>query len=149
MTSRRRANKVELASAAWRLWLDVVFSQQGHFLSLAQEFGLNPGSIKLLLSFNPDQPAPMYTLAEQMRCDASMVTWLVDRLEERGLVERQPSTTDRRIKTVVLTREGLGFRKRFEARLYEPPAAFKTLSNEDLEGLTKTLRKVRAAQKPR
>ena len=129
--------------------MDVVFSQQGHFLSLTQEFGINPGSLKLLLSLDPDQPAPMYTLAEQIRCDASMVTWLVDRLEERGLVERRSSATDRRIKTVVLTREGADFRKRFEARLYEPPAAFKALPVEELEGLAKTLCKVRAAQEPR
>jgi DNA-binding MarR family transcriptional regulator len=129
--------------------MEVVFSQQGHFLSLTQEFGINPGSLKLLLSLDPEQPAPMSGLAEQMRCDASMVTWLVDRLEERGLVERKLSAADRRIKTVVLTREGADFRKRFETRLYEPPGAFKDLSADELESLTKTLGKVRAAQKPR
>ena len=52
----------------------------------------------------------MRALAEAWHCDASNVTWLVDQLESRHLVERQVSTTDRRVKTVVLTDAGLALR---------------------------------------
>jgi len=38
-----------------------------------------------LLYLEPGQPCSMRTLADAWKCDASNVTWLVDRLEEHGL----------------------------------------------------------------
>ena len=35
------------------------------------------------------EPKPMGELAKQLACDSSNVTWITDRLEERGLVERR------------------------------------------------------------
>ncbi|GHF51735.1 MULTISPECIES: MarR family winged helix-turn-helix transcriptional regulator [Streptomyces] len=51
-------------------------------------------------------PASMSTLATTLTCDASNMTGIVDRLEKRGLVRREPSASDRRVKNVVLTAEG-------------------------------------------
>ncbi|MEU3842787.1 MarR family transcriptional regulator [Streptomyces sp. NPDC028635] len=51
-------------------------------------------------------PASMSTLATTLTCDASNMTGIVDRLEKRGLVRREPSASDRRVKNVVLTEEG-------------------------------------------
>lgn len=50
--------------------------------------------------------SPMRRLALQMNCEASNLTGLVDRLEARGLVERQPHPDDRRVKCVGLTEAG-------------------------------------------
>ncbi|MGF1427904.1 MarR family winged helix-turn-helix transcriptional regulator [Kitasatospora sp. LaBMicrA B282] len=52
------------------------------------------------------QPLPMRTLAGLLGCDASNVTGLVDRLESRGLVRREPDPADRRVKNVLLTDAG-------------------------------------------
>jgi DNA-binding MarR family transcriptional regulator len=62
--------------------------------------------VNALLYLEPDVPKPMGALADAWKCDASNVTWLVDRLEEHGLAERVPHATDRRVRTVVLTRKG-------------------------------------------
>ena len=43
--------------------------------------------------------------------------------EERGLVERRPHATDRRVKTVALTGAGIDMKRKLEDRLYEPPDA--------------------------
>ncbi len=51
-------------------------------------------------------PAPMGSLAEHLRCDASNVTGLADRLEARGLVARTPAPCDRRVKVLALTPAG-------------------------------------------
>lgn len=51
-------------------------------------------------------PSPMGPLAVQMNCEPSNLTGLVDRLEARGLVERQPHPEDRRVKCVGLTEAG-------------------------------------------
>ncbi|GFH39432.1 MarR family winged helix-turn-helix transcriptional regulator [Streptomyces pacificus] len=51
-------------------------------------------------------PASMRSLADALTCDASNVTGIIDRLEKRGLVRREASSTDRRVKCLVLTEDG-------------------------------------------
>lgn len=53
-----------------------------------------------------DRPTPMREVADRRHCDASNLTGIVDRLEARGLVTRRTPATDRRVKELVLTREG-------------------------------------------
>ncbi|VTR76003.1 MarR family winged helix-turn-helix transcriptional regulator [Cellulomonas hominis] len=69
-----------------------------------------------------DLGAPMTQkqLAGALCCEPSNVTFVVDKLETRGLVERRPHPTDRRSKVLHLTDEGRAVRTamidRFEAR---------------------------------
>lgn len=87
-----------------------------HFYACAAKFDLTTQQgHALLLS---DQPTAMGDLAEAMRCDTSNVTGIVDRLEARGLMERQVSPTDRRVKLLVLTKDGRDVRRRFETALF-------------------------------
>src|SRR5260370_1388861 len=71
------------------------------YLFHAAEFYLHPAQAGALLQL--DSPLPMSELAALLACDNSNVTGLIDRLEGRGLVARQPSSQDRRVKHVVLT----------------------------------------------
>jgi DNA-binding MarR family transcriptional regulator len=48
----------------------------------------------------------MRRLAQQLKCEPSNVTGIVDRLEARGLVERRPDPSDRRVKLAAATEEG-------------------------------------------
>jgi DNA-binding MarR family transcriptional regulator len=57
-----------------------------------------------LLAKLDDDGVPIGTLAEALQCHSSNVTGMVDRLEARGLVARQPDASDRRVKLVALTR---------------------------------------------
>ncbi|MFJ3794184.1 MarR family winged helix-turn-helix transcriptional regulator [Kitasatospora sp. NPDC090091] len=68
-----------------------------------QDLTLMQGKVLSLLR----RPVPMRTLAGTLGCDASNVTGIVDRLESRGLVHREPDATDRRVKNVVLTEAGV------------------------------------------
>ena len=95
-----------------------------------------------LLSLDPDQPQSMSSLAGAWRCDASNVTWLVDRLEEHGLAERRPHATDRRVRTVGLTKKGARIRAQIEAMIYEAPASLHKLSARDLDALCRILEKI-------
>ena len=87
----------------------------------------------------------MSDLAESWGCDASYVTALADGLEERGLVERRPHPTDRRVKTIVLTPAGRTKRARAMELLAEPPAAFGALTAAEQRQLRDLLRKLVAA----
>ena len=51
-------------------------------------------------------PLPMRQIAQTLSCEPSNITGIVDRLELRGLVERQADPGDRRIKLVAPTEAG-------------------------------------------
>ena len=53
------------------------------------------------------EPLPMRRIAEQLKCEPSNVTGIVDRLEVRGLVQRRPDPADRRVKLAAATPAGL------------------------------------------
>ena len=64
------------------------------------------GAQARLLSLLCLEPLPMRRLAQQLKCEPSNVTGIVDRLEARGLVERRPDPADRRVKVAAATQEG-------------------------------------------
>jgi len=64
---------------------------------------------------------PMNEAAGKLHCDPSNVTGIVDRLEARGLIERQHLTKDRRVKHLALTPAGRRLRRRVDAILSAAP----------------------------
>jgi DNA-binding MarR family transcriptional regulator len=107
--------------------------------------GVSAGLLKTLFHLEPGRGVPMRDLADHWGCDASYVTALTDALEERGLVERRPHPTDRRVKMIVLTRKGAAARERGFDLLYEPPPAFGALTGTEQRELRDLLRKVAEA----
>ena len=73
---------------------------------VADEEGLSIAQLDVLRRLRHHGPSPMRRLAEQMNCEASNLTGLVDRLEKRGLVERRPDPHDRRVRLLALTEMG-------------------------------------------
>src|SRR5215472_15441916 len=88
------------ARRAWQLLVKFFFSQRERLPSLAGPLDLSPVQCHVLHLIEPERPLPMGQLAETLGCDASNVTGLVDRLETRGLVQRQPSAGDRRVRVI-------------------------------------------------
>jgi MarR family transcriptional regulator, organic hydroperoxide resistance regulator len=127
------------AAEVWRLLLTCAMSQFGRTASIAQGLGLTPGHVKALLALDPNEPQAMGSLAQNFACDASTMTWLVDRLEEKGLVQRKGLMNDRRVKTVALTPEGVKTKEELESRMYEPPAFILDLDREVLQSLHEVL----------
>jgi len=93
----------------------------------------------------------MRALADELACDASNVTGLVDRLEARGLLERRTSDSDRRVKRLVLTPAGRRLSDKVEAQMLRPPPAIAALSAADQKALREILDRALAhadAQRP-
>ena len=127
---------------AWELLLKFFFSQRADLPALAAEFDLSPVQCHVLRLIEPGQPVPMGRIAETLACDASNVTGLVDRLEARGLVRRQPSEEDRRVKALDLTPTGARLRAVVLERMTKPPDTLSRLSPSEQRSLARILRRL-------
>jgi len=125
----------------WELLMDLVMAERARIPQIAAEFRLSPPQVHALRLLEPDQPLPMGRLACALGCDASNVTGIVDRLEQRGLIERRPSDRDRRVKVLVVTAQGAKVRKALMIRLGEPPRSIASLSPADRRRLAGLLRR--------
>ena len=94
-----------------------------------------------LRALDPDRPVPMRELAEQLHCDSSNVTGLVDGLEAHGLVQRRTAEHDRRVRMLVVTEHGASVRERIDAVMHEVPAPIAALSAADQRALRDVLRR--------
>ena len=129
------------ASEAWSLIAQLFTSQRTRFLAIASEFDLAPAQLMALKALDPDDPVPMRDLAEALACDNSNVTGIIDRLEDRGLVERRASVADRRVKMLVVTEAGVDVRRRVKDRMEEAPEPLKRLTADEQVQLRDLMRK--------
>ncbi len=136
------------ATTAWKAILELVGWGSGsapRFPMVALELDLSPKQLGVLWRLDPDGPGtPMRSIAESLYCDASYVTDLVDRLEERKLIVRTQDLDDRRVKLLKLTSAGVELRRQALERLYEPPPGFAGLSAAEQRTLAELLEKASA-----
>ena len=131
--------RVEPAAEAWQLCMELFGVNRPRMLDIQAEYGLKPPQFFALQAL--DEPVPMSSVANVLRCDRSAVTWITDRLEERGYVERRADERDRRVKLLALTEEGRRVREELQARLSVPPEALSRLSRSEQRALRDLLRK--------
>lgn len=129
----------ELARDVWSSVSALFLGERPRINAELGELGLHPVQALALRYLEPGEPRPMSALAGLLRCDASNVTNIADRLESAGLVERRPAEQDRRVKTLVLTARGAAVRARVAEVWGRPPAGFAALPPEDLEVLQRIL----------
>ena len=120
---------------------ELFHASRRRFLAIASEFDLSPPQVRALGVLEPGRPVPMSDLAEALHCDNSNVTGIVDRLEDRGLVERRSATHDRRVKMLVVTARGAEVRERLAERLDEAPPPLAGLSPADQRTLRDIMRR--------
>ncbi len=105
--------------------------------------GLKARSYSILALAAEDALPTQRELAEFLRLDPSQVVVLVDELERRNLVRRQPDPSDRRVNVVVATAEGkaLFVKARRSARAAEK-AVKEAISAEHHEQLADLMRRL-------
>lgn len=142
MTTSRRAGTAALASESWRRLFDFFISTRPQRDRVLERLRLTPNDSKALASLDREGKS-MRALAAEWGCDASNATWIVDRLEQRGLAERRAVPTDRRVKQVVLTARGERTRAKVMEEFYRPPPELLQLGHDDLTRLLEALRRLR------
>src|SRR6266849_40400 len=144
---RTAQTKAILAAEAWRSIFDFIVATAPQRNRYIGESGLTPNDARALSSLTASSGRTMGSLAEEWKCDASTATWIVDRLEAKGLVERRPHATDRRVKLVVLTPRGSRTKAKQMERMYIPPRELLDLDLDDLVTLRSAVAKL-ATRRP-
>jgi DNA-binding MarR family transcriptional regulator len=124
--------KGDLAAEVWRSIFDFIVGTAEQRIAVLARLGLTPNDGRALGMLDPDVGRTMRSLAAEWKCDASTATWIVDRLEAKGLAERRPHPPDRRVKLVVLTPQGVQTRTEMMAGTYAAPPELTELAASDL-----------------
>lgn len=90
-----------------------VFQQ---FLAFFEEFKLRPAEFSVLVLINDNPGRKQTEIAEVLGIKRANFVTLVHGLEERGLVERIPSLSDKRANALHLTQAGTAFLATAQAR---------------------------------
>ena len=140
--ARRATTKADLANEAWRDIFDFIVATAGHRNKVLARLGLTPNDTRALTSLDQRTGRTLRSLADEWQCDASTATWIVDRLEARGLAERRPHPSDRRARLVVLTPLGAQTRADLMAGTYTPPPELLELDRTELASLRDAVAKL-------
>jgi DNA-binding MarR family transcriptional regulator len=90
-------------------------SMNRHVRRVAETLGLTESQAVAMRELS--SPTTLGGLSKLMCCEASNATFVADKLEETGLLERRPHPTDRRAKQLHLTAEGVALRKKLLKQL--------------------------------
>jgi MarR family transcriptional regulator, organic hydroperoxide resistance regulator len=119
------------AQELWALVVEMLGGWEDRMHQASEEAELSPVSAWALVQLDPEHAISQKELAARLRCNPSTVVDPTDRLEERGLVERRPHPTDRRVNVLTVTARGRVVRDRLIEQLFEPPEALRRLPAQD------------------
>src|SRR5262249_52757536 len=142
MPKRGAVPKAALAAEAWRRLFHLLISTRAQRDEVLGRHRLTPNDIRALTSLSPRQGRTMRSLAEEWGCDASNATWIVDRIERRGLATRRTPAADRRVKQGVLPAPGDGPGGRVLRDRARPPREFLAMDMARLEAIRDALPEV-------
>lgn len=109
--------------------------------------GLTPNDARGLWSLDPTAGRPIGSLAQDWACDPANATFIIGRLEAAGLVQRQASPSDRRVKLVTLTAKGAATRRALLRAYRTPPPELRRMSPAELEQLVALFTRLAAARR--
>ncbi|MBT2228974.1 MarR family winged helix-turn-helix transcriptional regulator [Nonomuraea sp. NEAU-A123] len=89
-------------------------------------------------------PMTLRELSDRMSCEPSNATFIADKLEQRGLIERHAHPQDRRAKQLVLTPEGQALREQL-LNLLTSDSPLANLSPQEQETLRDLLLRARTS----
>jgi DNA-binding MarR family transcriptional regulator len=128
--------------------IGVFMEIDGLFSTASRELGLTPQQAQLLCFAQHLRPS-FGELATLLHCDKTNITGLVDRLQRRGLVTRQPDPDDRRVTRVHLTSQGEAVTGRFQQAIHTTvTAGFNSWPSTQRDSLVHLLRSATTALRP-
>ncbi|MCE3235048.1 MAG: transcriptional regulator, MarR family [Vampirovibrio sp.] len=99
-------NDTQLSTHLWLVMMKAYQPLREHAMRNIETSGLCMSDFTTLEVLLHKGPLPVNVIGEKVQLTSGSITTAVDRLEKKGLVERQFSPTDRRVRLVNLTLEG-------------------------------------------
>ncbi len=114
--------------------------------SLLRPLDLTPASgLVLSILADAEDPLPPHEIAERLIVSRATVTGLVDSLESRGLAQRRPHPTDRRMLLVAITERGRQRAHEFRPIVHRHHrTSFEVLDDGETGQLTRLLERIQA-----
>lgn len=123
------------------LLMTVTRTLRRRFVAAMAEWQITPGQARALRVLCGAGSLRLSALAEELRIVPRSATEVVDALQDRGLVTREPDPADRRATSVVPTREGRRLSTLLDgARTAQAEQLFARLDAGDREELDRILR---------
>jgi len=135
--------KQELSLKLWIVLSRAQFAVEAHVRADVARHDLTPAEFGILEVLYHKGPLLLGEVQKKILVSSGGITYLVDRLEQRGLVQRQECPTDRRARYAALTPEGEALMQRIfpeHARALEH--ALSGLTEEEQEEAIRLLRKL-------
>ncbi len=133
----------------WQLFR-VAIAAKHNLMNLAEQHGLTVMQLYTLCLLDADNSIPMNSLSATLRCDASNVTGIVDRLLHHEYIKREENPKDRREKMITLTTKGAKLCEEIAKAFNEyEPELLKVLTATEQKQLQAILVKIIASQAKR
>jgi DNA-binding MarR family transcriptional regulator len=124
----------------------IIAGERAAFALRCHDRSISMTHLLLMTLLETHGPLPMSRVAELLGCGLPTATGIVSRMEERGLVERQHDSEDRRVVTLSLSKEGaVEIRELQLSRRERMATALTHLSEPESEQLLASVRSLRAA----
>ena len=126
-----------------RVWLKVSQAITENTLKDIESHNLSRENFMILELLYSKGPHPVQKISETFSIPSGSITYVVDKLEKKGLVERQPNPNDRRASNVVITEEGRAlFDEIFPKHVATISENVSFITNEEKEQLITLLKKI-------
>jgi DNA-binding MarR family transcriptional regulator len=103
--------------------------------------------LSVLALLEAEGPVSMGRIADELDVSHASATGIIDRMEERGIVERRPASDDRRVTRLHITDAGIAVSRELLARRRDQPRkVLADLTDEDVAAFLRGVRAMRAAR---
>ncbi|WP_020617430.1 MarR family winged helix-turn-helix transcriptional regulator [Paenibacillus daejeonensis] len=127
----------------FRIWMKASKVVFDNVRKDVDRYEISPEHFMVLELLYSKGPHPVQKISETLSIPSGSITYVVNKLEKRGLVERQVNPTDRRAYHVVLTDQGtILFDEIFPQHVATISANLASVSNEEKEQLLLLLKKI-------
>ncbi|MGG1680221.1 MarR family winged helix-turn-helix transcriptional regulator [Neobacillus sp. NRS-1170] len=127
----------------FRVWMKASRSVVANIQKDIESHKINNENFMILELLYSKGPHPVQKISEKFSIPSGSITYVVDKLEKKGLVERQPNPNDRRASNVVLTEEGRAlFDEIFPKHVATISQNLSFISNDEKEQLIDLLKRI-------
>lgn len=136
-------DQTQLDLRLFRIWRKASMTVFEHVRKDIEKHKLDPAHFMILELLYSRGPHPVQKISETLSIPSGSITYVVDKLEKKELVKREPSLTDRRASNVVLSDKGtLLFNEIFPRHVETISKNLSFISNDDKELLIELLKKI-------